>query len=131
MGTTNTNSINYFSPAKWVVCTVAGEGTHTTIASAITSASSGDTIVIMPGTYTEDPTLKAGVNLCAFSSDSGLNPISNTLSNVIIQGKCTMTTAGTVTITGVQLQTNSDYFLAVTGSAASIVNLARDVSLML
>ena len=119
MGTTNSNAINYFSPAKYVVSTVAGEGTHTTIASAISSASSGDTIVIMPGTYTENPTLKAGVNLCAFGSDSSLN---NT-GNVNITGKCTFTGAGTVTLFGIELQTNSDYFLAVTGSAASVVNL--------
>ena len=119
MAATNTNAINYFSAEKWVVSTVVGEGTHSTIASALTSASSGDTIVIMPGTYAENPTLKAGVNLAAFGSDSGYR----TASNVIIQGKCTLTAAGTSEIFGVQLQTNSDYLLANTGSAASIIIL--------
>jgi hypothetical protein len=115
------NAINYFSPAKWVVSTVAGEGTHTTIATALTSASSGDTIIIMPGSYTENPTLKAGVNLCAFGSDSSLN---NT-GNVKIIGKCTFSGAGTVTFFGIELQTNSDFALVVSGSAASIVNLSN------
>jgi hypothetical protein len=119
MPATNANAINYFSPAKWVVSTVAGEGTHTTIATALTAASSGDTIVIMPGTFTENPTLKAGVNLTAYGSDSSLNGTGN----VIISGTCTLTGAGTVTISGIQLQTNSAALLAVTGSAASVVNL--------
>ena len=120
---TNANSINFFSPAKWVVSTVAGEGTHTTIGSAITSSSSGDTIIIMPGTYTENLTLKAGVNLSGYGSDSGLNPLSNTVANVIILGNCTLSTAGTVTISGVQLKTNGNFCVSVTGSVASILNL--------
>lgn len=112
-------STNTFTTAKWIVSATASDGTHTTIASALTSASSGDTIFIRPGTYTENLTLKAGVDLTAFPCDSSLTSVAN----VIIAGTCTMTTAGTVTITGVQLKTNSAALLAVTGSAASIVNL--------
>lgn len=110
---------NTFTTAKWIVSATASDGTHTTIASALTSASSGDTIFIRPGTYTENLTLKAGVNLTAFPCDSSLNATGN----VIISGTCTMTVAGSVTISGIQLQTNSAALLAVTGSAASIVNL--------
>lgn len=107
---------NNYGSAKFIVDASAANGTHTTIAAALTSASSGDTIFIRPGTYTENLTLKAGVNLAAYVCDA-ITP------NVIILGKCTMTTAGTVTISGVQLKTNSDFFLAVTGSADSVVNL--------
>lgn len=107
---------NNFGTAKWIVDATAGQGTHATIATALTSASSGETIFIRPGTYTENLTLKAGVNLAAYDCDA-LN------GNVTIVGKCTFTAAGTVDISGVRLQTNSDFFLAVTGSAASIVNL--------
>jgi hypothetical protein len=118
-------STNTFTTAKWIVSnnatTGAYDGTHTTIASALTSASSGDTIFIRPGTYTENLTLKAGVNLTAFESDSSLNQTGN----VTIVGKCTFTGAGTVTIANIELQTNSDYLLAVTGSAASLVNLVN------
>lgn len=111
-------STNTFGTAKWVVSATASDGTHTTIGAALTSASSGDTIFIRPGTYTENLTLKAGVNLAAYTADA-FNP------NVIILGKATFTAAGTVAISGVQLKTNSDFFLAVTGSAASIVRLVN------
>lgn len=109
-------STNTFTTAKWIVSPTASDGTHTTIASALTSASSGDTIFIRPGTFTENLSLKAGVNLAAYDCDA-LTP------NVIISGTCTLTTAGTVSISGICLQTNSAPLLAVTGSVASIVNL--------
>ena len=113
-------STNNYGCAKFIVDgTTTANGTHSTIASALTSASSGDTIFIRPGTYTENLTLKAGVNLTAFGSDSSFNGTGK----VIISGTCTMTTAGSVTISGIQLQTNSAFLLAVTGSAASVVNL--------
>ncbi len=96
-----------------------GFGDFTTIGSALTAASSGQTIFIRPGTYTENPTLVAGVNLTAFGSDSSIT----TSSNVIIKGNCTLSTAGTVTISGVQFQTNSANCITVSGSAASILNL--------
>jgi hypothetical protein len=110
-----------FGTAVWIVDPVSGSGTHTTIASALTSASSGQTIFIRPGTYTENLTLKAGVNLTAFGSDSSLNGTGD----VIISGTCTFTGAGSVSISGIQLQTNSAALLAVTGSAASVVNLTN------
>ncbi len=107
---------NKYGVAKWIVDPVLGRGTHITIASAITSASSGDTIFIRPGTFTENLTIKAGVNLSAFECDS-FTP------NVTIIGTCTFTTAGTTTISGIRLQTNSAVAIAITGSAASILNL--------
>lgn len=113
-------STNNYGPAKFIVDgTTTANGTHSTIATALTSASSGDTIFIRPGTYTENLTLKAGVNLTAFGSDSSLNATGK----VIISGTCTLTTAGSVTISGIQLQTNSAALLAVTGTLASVVNL--------
>lgn len=109
-------STNTFGCAKWVVSADATQGTHTTIAGALTSASSGDTIFIRPGTYTENLTLKAGVNLSAYDCDASSG-------QVTISGKCTFTAAGQVNISGIRLQTNSDFALAVTGSAASVVIL--------
>ena len=102
--------------------TTAGQrGTFSTIQAAINTASSGDTIFIRPknGAYTENLTLKAGVNLTAFGSDSSLNGTGN----VVINGNLTFTDNGTVTISGIQLQTNGAAFLTVSGSNASIVNL--------
>ncbi len=118
-GSGSTLTVTSINTAKWIVDPTANRGTHQTIAGAISAASSGETIFIRPGTYTENLTLKAGVNLTAFECDSSLNGTGH----VIISGTCTMTTAGTVTISGIQLQTNSAALLAVTGSAASIVIL--------
>ncbi len=110
---------NLFGVAQFIVDPLAGYGNFTTIQSAITAAVSGNTIFIRPGTYTENLTLKAGVNLTAFGCDSS----QNATGHVIISGTCTLTTAGSVTISGIQLQTNSAALLAVTGTLASIVNL--------
>jgi hypothetical protein len=107
---------NTFTTAKWIVSATASDGTHTTIGAALTSASSGDTIFIRPGTYTENLTLKAGVDLVSYPGQ-GLTP------NVIINGNCTFSGAGTVTISGISLQTNSAACVTVSGSAASILNL--------
>lgn len=105
---------NTFTTAKWIVSATASDGTHTTIQAAINSASSGDTIFIRPGTYTENLTLKAGVNLVSYETDS-LTP------NVAIVGKSTFTTAGTVVFSGINIRTNGDFFLDISGSAASSV----------
>lgn len=113
---THALSTNNYGPAKFIVDSSAANGTHTTIASALTSASSGDTIFIRPGTYTENITLKAGVNIVAFLADA-FTP------NVTIVGTCTLTTAGTVSISGIRLQTNSAALISVTGTAASILKL--------
>lgn len=104
--------------AKLIVNPSGGSagGNYTTITSALAAASSGDTIFITPGTYTEDLTLKAGVNLCAYDCDA-LTP------NVIILGKMTATFAGTASLSGLQLKTASDYFLVVSGTAVTNINL--------
>lgn len=107
---------NNYGVAKWIVDATEGQGTHQTIQAAITAASSGDTIFIRPGTYTETITLKAGVSLTAFTCN-GYQP------NVIYIGKMTASTAGTFTISGMQLKTNSSNFLVVSGSVATIVKL--------
>lgn len=113
---THALATNNYGPAKWIVDASAANGTHTTIAAALTSASSGDTIFIRPGTYTENLTLKAGVNLVAYVGDESTP-------NVTISGKCSFSSSGTLSISNIRLQTNSDNCLAITGSAASIVNL--------
>lgn len=114
--TTIVNSTNRYGIAKWIVDPTAGNGTHTTIGAALTSASSGDTIFIRTGSYTENLTLKAGVNLVAFSGDANTP-------NVTIIGKLSATFAGTCSVSNIRLQTNSDNLLAVTGSSATIINL--------
>lgn len=115
-GSGNTLTVTSINTAKWIVDPTANRGTHQTITAALAAASSGETIFIRPGTYTENPTLKAGVNLSAFTCDPSTP-------NVTIVGNCSFAAAGTLTISNIRLQTNSAEFLTVSGSAASIVNL--------
>lgn len=103
-----------FTVAKWVVSADPTQGTHTTITAALSAASSGDTIFLRDGTYTENITLKAGVSLCAFTADS-VTP------NVTIIGKCSFSAAGRTSLSGIRLQTNGDFLLEVTGASASNV----------
>lgn len=117
---------NYISLSPFIVGTDSHSG-YSTITAAITAAvAAGATnttpmnVYIKPkadGTsYTENLTLQPGVNLIGF----GLTPT--------IIGKLTYTQAGTVNIDHLTLQTNSDFLLAVTGSAASVVKM-RDCRL--
>ena len=112
----NTSVVQDLHVAKWIVnATPNAGGNQTTITAALTAAVSGETIFVMPGTYTENLTLKAGVNICAFNCDA-LN------GNVIINGTISFSGAGTVDLSGIRLQTNSANCISVSGSAASIVN---------
>jgi len=115
---THALSTNNYGTAKFIVDASAANGTHTTIASAITAASSGDTIFIRPGTYTENLTLKAGVNLTAYDCDAGNGTVK-------IVGKLTSTFSGSVNITGISLQTNGDFAIESTGSNAALLSLNR------
>lgn len=109
-------STGTFTTAKWIVSSDATQGTHTTIASALTSASSGDTIFIRPGTYTENITLVAGVNLTAFTCD-------NDSTGVVISGTVTASYNGTVQISGVRFQTNSAAAIALSSANTSELNI--------
>lgn len=109
-------NVNPMSVTRWIVDSLGFNGTHQTIQSAITSASSGDTIAVMDGTYVEDPVLKAGVDLVAYTADA-FEP------NVIIQGNLQASFAGVVSMSGIQIETNSNYCLSVTGSNNTVVNM--------
>lgn len=119
---TNTASTDLHT-ARYIVSAggSADGANYTTISSAIAaavSAGGSQTIFIQPGTYTENLTLSPGINLCAFTCDA-FTP------NVQIVGKLTMTATGTVSISGINLKTNGDYVLQVTGSNAITINLVN------
>lgn len=114
MALTHALSTNNYGSAHLIVATSAANGTHTTLAAAMADAVSGDTIFLRDS-VTENVTLTAGVNIAAWTG--------GTLNTPTITGTLTMTTAGTCNISGIRLTTNSAAILAVTGSAASIVNL--------
>src|SRR5690606_929350 len=98
----------------------AAAGAHyTTIASAITAATSAggvQTILTHHGTYTAGLTPPANINLVAHVGDH-MTP------TVTIVGKITCSDAGSRTISGIRLKTNSDFCLVVSGSVATVVDL--------
>lgn len=111
---THALATNNYGPAKFIVDASAANGTHTTIASALTAASSGDSICIRPGTYTENLTLKAGVNIYGATGEAPQ------YSNVNIVGKLTGTYSGNVAISGINFTTNSDFILSFTSGSPSL-----------
>jgi hypothetical protein len=114
----NLINLNPMSSFRWIVDKLGFNGTHTTITSAMASATSGDTIGIVASStsFTENFTINPGVNITAMGADSFNG-------NVTINGTITMTGAGTSVITGCRLQTNSLNALVVSGSAASVLIL--------
>jgi len=120
MVTYNTTD-DLFGVTSYIVDPTPGKGNYQTIGAALTVASSASftgTIFIRPGTYNENPTLVPGVNLSSWITDGYTG-------DVTINGNCTLSSAGTVTISGIRLQTNSSYCVTVSGSAASILNLVN------
>lgn len=111
---THALATNNYGPQKFIVSTSAANGTHTTLATAMAAASSGDTIYLRDS-VTENVTITPGVNITSLGGTS-LNVPS-------ITGTLTMTGAGTSSLTGLRLVTNSAFLIAVTGSAASILNV--------
>jgi hypothetical protein len=105
-----------YSTAKGLIVDASGHGDFTSISSAIAAASSGHTIFVRPGTYTENPTGKAGVDITAFIADA-YEP------NVTINGTFTFSANGSTSMSGINFQTNSSYAFAVTGSNPSFVAL--------
>jgi len=116
-----TGAQNDYHVARYIVSAAgsADGANYTSIALAYAAAvatGQPQTVFIQPGTYTENITLSANVNLAAFDCDA-LTP------NVTLLGKLTASFAGTCSISGVRLKTNSDFCLAVTGSSATVLNI--------
>ena len=89
-----------------------------TIQSALNAAAldGGGIILIRPGIYVENITLPVDCELLSLVADA-IEPV------VIIRGKISATYSGKSSISGIELQTNGDYALAVTGSNPTVVNL--------
>lgn len=110
---THLANINPMSSARWIVDPLGFNGTHTTIASAITSATSGDTIVILPGTYTENLSLKSGLAFTSLTTSQN-----GKAGNVTIVGKMTDTVGSILcSFTGIEFNTNSDFIVALTNGS--------------
>lgn len=107
-------STNTFTVAKWVVSPTVYLGTHTSVNAAITSASSGDTVYVLQGTYTENITAKAGVSVVAVPGNQG--------GNVTIVGTISSSISGTMNFSGIRFQTNSNYILTTSSANLGIIN---------
>ena len=116
---THALSTNNYGPNKFIVSPNAYEGTHTTIASANASASSGDTIIFRPGTYTENYTVDKSLT---FYADTNTY---HGYGNVTIIGKATISSNNINFIAnGISFQTNGDYISSLTGSN-SVISLTQ------
>lgn len=117
-GAGNTVTVISKTEAVWIVDSTASEGTQTTIAAALTAASSGDTIFIRPGTYTENITLKAGVSIIGWTGDRDIP-------TVTINGTCSYSAAssGVFNISNIRLQTNAAAAVSLSGTSSSTIFL--------
>ena len=104
--------------SKFIVSITGTNGTganYSSITSAVANASSGDTIFIMPGTYTENLTITKNLTFCAYTA--ALRGVQN----VFITGKITASSANLVLgFYGIQFNTNADNSFSLTGNAAAI-----------
>ncbi len=110
-------STNNYGPSKFIVDgTTVANATHSTIAAALSSASAGDTIFIRSGTYTENLTLKNGVQLAAYDFGGGSGGRTRITGKMIDNGSVV-----NATITNIDLHTNNDNIVALTGSGSTVV----------
>lgn len=100
--------------------TVGLRGTFQTITAALAAASSGQTIFIRPGTYTENITMVAGVNLQGYSA-------SGESSNTVINGTITCSYTGTCSISGLTLAVTNADNITITGANALFLNISNCV----
>lgn len=80
---------------------------YLTIQAAITAAMSGTTIFIYPGTYTENLTFKAGINLTT-----------TTIFSVYVTGNHTVNYSGTVVMENIILQSTTGITLTFSGTSS-------------
>jgi hypothetical protein len=94
-------AINPMSSTRWIVDPLGINGTHTTIQSAINSATAGDDILIMtnPQNYTENLTFKPNVNLVGYNGD-------NLDGNVVVNGTHTYSSQGAIAISNISFVVN-------------------------
>src|SRR5690348_2809016 len=127
---THTISTNTFGGPALLVSPNAYTGNYTNINTAV-AASSGAPIFVAPGTYSNNITLKNGVNIVGYSSD--INDIiqNNPLTCSDVTTVCTIsgmkfvsnTAATIITVTGTARKTitfNNCTFEAINGSVAAL-----------
>lgn len=113
-------NIPYYSLTPYIVGQVGDIHAQFTgdtgIQLAINAASAPANVIVKPGIYVTDLIHKAGVNVIAM-------PGASDTPTVIIVGKNTFTSSGSVTIANILLQTNADFCVVVSGASPSLLNL--------
>jgi hypothetical protein len=110
-----------YSSANGLIVAKDGNGDFSTITAAMVAATSGQTIQLRDGTYTENFTWKPNVSLTSWPS-SGLSTNlggGSSTSAVTILGTVTISGAGTFNASGIQFQTNGAAAIATSGSNSS------------
>lgn len=105
----------YTSPSQFIVGT-GPNCNYKTITLALAAATSGNTVYVSSGTYTENFTIPAGVNLTALS-------ISYEVPVVNVIGTMTMTATGTSSVSNIAFQTNGAACIVVSGANACVLNM--------
>jgi hypothetical protein len=108
-GSTSVDPANYLYVAKNGIDTNVGTGENPflTISAAITAATSGTTVFVFPGTYTENITFKSGVNISS--------PIKF---GVTISGNHIANYSGTVVLDNITLSSSTGVTLTMSGTTA-------------
>lgn len=111
------NATNNYATSRFIVSQNPGEGNYTTIASAISAASDGDVIFLMPGVYVvSNLALKAGVGMCGWTATGDFGEAS-----VVIQGNMIDNGVGLAcNFQNITFDTDGDYSLELTGTGSSI-----------
>lgn len=106
-----------YSTAKGKIVDSTGHGDFTTIQAAINASSSGQTIFVRPGTYTENPNITiSNLVITAYSGDgTNYDGLDN---SVVIKGKVNASTNVVGYFSGIKFTSNSDYMVEITGAAA-------------
>jgi hypothetical protein len=107
-----------YSTQKGKIVDPNGLGDFTTIQAAINASTSGETIYIRPGTYSENISLIAGINLIGVRGATNLEQV-----NII--GKVQGSYSGTSWISYLRIETDGDYALEITGSNPTILNVSN------
>lgn len=111
------NTLSIFQPkaAKIIVDPTLNFGNYQTLTAAVAAATSGTTILVRPGTYSEAPiTLKSGINIV------GLNSY-NQSGQVLINTKFIDNgSAISCTFSGLTFSTPTDYSFVLTGNSVVV-----------
>lgn len=118
------NGSNTYGVAKYVVCTDATKGTHTSISAANSVAVSGDQVYILQGSYTEsDSNWVPGVQYFAGGDSGAVSTATGTTPAVTITGNQTFASAGNYYLSGLYFTATSGNVITISGSNAINLNM--------